>query len=189
MYVLDQRVKGNENRHASSNGDDVVYIAGTITDAALVSSVLSRTRPRVILHAASPVASLPRARWHEFEAINVTGTRILLFAASTPETSTVKALVYTSSPDIYANPPHHNVTETHPLVPDDSQHNGSVSEYVRTKATAHRLVLAVNSPSLRTCAPCCQPSCTASAPRKGLSEILSPLRRPRRASLLPLLGR
>ncbi|KAK8012839.1 hypothetical protein PG991_010214 [Apiospora marii] len=149
VYVLDPHIEGSENRHHADQ--DVIYIEGSIADPALVTSVLARARPRVVLHAASPVASLPRARWAEFEAVNVVGTRILLsaFAASTPETSAVKALVYTSSPDVYANPPHHDISETHPLVSEDDQH---CSEYVRTKAAAQRLVLAANSPTLRTCA-------------------------------------
>lgn len=144
MYVLDRHVEGNENRHAN---EYVTYIEGSITDAAHVSAVLARTRPRVIFHAASPVASLPRARWAEFEATNVTGTRILLSAAASE--TTVKALVYTSSPDVYAHPPHRNVSKAHPLVKPDDQR---CSEYVRTKAAAQRLVLAANSPALRTCA-------------------------------------
>ncbi|KAK8065854.1 hypothetical protein PG997_012601 [Apiospora hydei] len=157
VYVLDRHVDGpNSNRHASEDDDvTVTYIEGSITDAALVASVLARVRPRVIYHAASPVASLPRSRWHEFEATNVTGTRVLLESAAASDT--VQAFVYTSSPDVYASPPHHNVTEAHPLAPE-TQHRGGggVSEYVRTKAAGQRLVLAandVNTPDgLRTCA-------------------------------------
>ncbi|KAK8113313.1 hypothetical protein PG984_013839 [Apiospora sp. TS-2023a] len=170
IYVLDRHVEGNENRHA---GDEITYIEGSITDAPLVTSVLSRTRPRVVFHAASPVASLPRARWAEFEATNVVGTRILLAAAAIPGSS-VKALVYTSSPDIYANPPHHNISETHPLAPDEQRRwdDGSVSEYARTKAAAQRLVLAANSPSLRTCA-LLPAHMYGERSTQGLHEILS----------------
>ncbi|KAK8035214.1 hypothetical protein PG993_010209 [Apiospora rasikravindrae] len=151
VYVLDRHVDGpNCNRHASNDGG-VTYIEGSITDAELVASVLARVRPRVIFHTASPVASLPRSRWHEFEATNVTGTRVLLESAAASDT--VQAFVYTSSPDVYANPPHHNVSETHPLVPD--RHSAGISEYVRTKAAGQRLVLAANDNTpngLRTCA-------------------------------------
>ncbi|KAK7967212.1 C-3 sterol dehydrogenase/C-4 decarboxylase [Apiospora aurea] len=157
VYVLDHHVDGpNSNRHASED-DDVTYIEGSITDAALVASVLARVRPRVIFHAASPVASLPRSRWSEFEATNVTGTRVLLDSAAASDT--VQGFVYTSSPDVYAHPPHHNVTEAHPLVPETQRRGGGgggVSEYVRTKAAGQRLVLAANDGNipngLRTCA-------------------------------------
>ncbi|KAK8064032.1 hypothetical protein PG996_008684 [Apiospora saccharicola] len=176
VYVLDWHVEGNENRHA---GDGVTYIEGTMTDAALVTSVLSRTRPRVVFHAASPVASLPRARWAELEATNVVGTRTLLAAAAATPGSSVKALVYTSSPDIYANPPHHDVSETHPLVPDEQRRrrddgSSSVSEYARTKAAAQRLVLAANNSAsrLRTCA-LLPAHMYGERSTQGLHEILS----------------
>ncbi|KAK8058503.1 hypothetical protein PG994_008951 [Apiospora phragmitis] len=153
VYVLDRRIDDgpNTNRHASDDSG-VTYLEGSITDAALVAAVLAQTRPRVIFHAASPVATLPRLRWPEFEATNVTGTRILLESAAVSDT--VRAFVYTSSPDAYADPPHHNVSETHPLAAPDRR-GGGVSEYVRTKAAGQRLVLAANNDrndGLRTCA-------------------------------------
>ena len=147
MYVLDREVANSGNRHASN---DVTYIEGSITDPALVASILQQTRPRVVFHAASPVASLPRSRWPEFEATNVTGTGTLLSAAAASES--VQAFVYTSSADIYADPPHHNVSETHALVASERDPRGDVTEYMRTKAAGQRLVLAANTPTLRTCA-------------------------------------
>ncbi|KAK8100403.1 hypothetical protein PG999_010777 [Apiospora kogelbergensis] len=152
VYVLDRHVANSENRHAGDDGN-VTYIEGSVTDAALVASVLQETRPRVIFHAASPPASLPPPRWPEFEATNVTGTAILLAAAAASET--VRAFVYTSSADVYADPPHHNVTETHPLVAASeyrARRGVGVTEYMRTKAAGQRLVLAANTPALRTCA-------------------------------------
>lgn len=139
VYALD--VSTVRNRH-----DGVTYLAGNIMDGALLHQILEKYRPRVIFHAASPIASLPGKREHEYYDTNVKGTEILLTVAA--ESESTQALVYTSSVDTYANPPHENVTETHPLWPVSDLSN----EYNRTKAIADRVIRQANSPKLRTVA-------------------------------------
>ncbi len=58
----------------------------------------------------------------------------------------VEAFVYTSSVDVYADPPHETVDENHPLWSSTAKTN----EYNRTKAIGDRLVLDANGPRLRT---------------------------------------
>lgn len=99
---------------------------------------------RVIFHTASPIASLPASREGEFFETNVRGTEALLTVAA--ENTSAQALVYTSRVDTYADPPHENVTEAHPLWPASDKSN----EYNRTKAIADCLVRDANGPQLRT---------------------------------------
>ena len=138
VYVLDRTLIPT-NMH-----DLATYISGSITDAALIHSLLNKFSPRTIFHLASPDSIISTDS--DLHSTNVTGTSILLDAAS--QTASIKAFIFTSSIDIYASPPHINITETHPLVSSTSH----PSAYNRTKAAAHRLVLAANSPSLPTVA-------------------------------------
>lgn len=136
VYVLD--VNTTTNTHP-----DATYIRGSVTDSPLVlSAILDTVQPTVVFHAASPSATYaPRT---SFQVTNVQGTKSLLRLAK--EKPFVKALVYTSSLDIYADPPLDHAQETHPLWPDHPLPWRGVSEYDRTKTIAHRLVLAANSP-------------------------------------------
>lgn len=136
VYVLD--LKTTTNTHP-----EAVYIRGSVTDSPdTLSKVLDTIHPTVVFHAASPSATYaPRS---SFYATNVQGTKTLLTIAR--EKPYVKALVYTSSVDIYSDPPHHYITEAHPLWPDHPPPWKGVNEYDRTKTVAHRLVLASNSP-------------------------------------------
>lgn len=136
VYVLDLRTSNNTHPEA-------VYIRGSVTDSQeTLSKVLDTIQPTVIFHVASPSATYaPRS---SFYATNVLGTKALLALAR--EKPYVKSLVYTSSVDIYSDPPHHYITESHPLWPDHPPPWAGVSEYDRTKTVAHRLVLASNSP-------------------------------------------
>ncbi|ORY56662.1 uncharacterized protein BCR38DRAFT_450841 [Pseudomassariella vexata] len=159
IHVLDVNV--SNNRHNAFS-----YIKGNIADYDVVEEVVRRLKPRVIFHAASPVAALPSSRAGEYYETNVTGTRVLLEVAEKSEH--VKALVYTSTCDVYVNPPHYNVDETHPLWTDHAK----TSEYSRTKAMAQRLVLAANGPQLKTV--CLLPAhMYGERHRQGLHEILA----------------
>lgn len=143
VHVLD--LQTTDNTHPDAN-----YIQGSVTDPeATLSAILERTRPSTIFHAASPSATYaPRPAFH---AANVVGTQTLLRLAR--EKPFVCALVYTSSIDIYADPPLRRATEAHRLWPDRPVPWAGVSEYDRTKTVAHRLVLAANDPPrLRTAA-------------------------------------
>ncbi|KAK7397757.1 hypothetical protein QQX98_012871 [Neonectria punicea] len=137
VYVLDRNV--DRNRHEEAN-----YICGNITDSEALHSLVAKVKPTVIFHSASPIASLPASRESEFVETNVKGTQVLLTVAA--DSDFTQALVYTSSVDTYADPPHSNVTELHPMWPQSDKSN----EYNRTKAIADRLVLAANGSQLRT---------------------------------------
>lgn len=138
VYVLDVRISNNIHPRAN-------YISGSITDVETVDAVLKKIQPEVIFHAASPNPTYPTSSNRNFfYETNVKGTEILLTAAT--ESESVKAFVFTSSVDIYAHPPHNNITESHALCSTTP----TTSEYARTKSIAHTLVLAAISPNLRT---------------------------------------
>ncbi|KAJ3538516.1 hypothetical protein NM208_g5874 [Fusarium decemcellulare] len=139
VYVLDRNVERNRHKNAT-------YVCGNITDSELLRTLVAEIRPSVIFHTASPIASLPAKREGEFYETNVKGTEVLLTIAA--ESEHVQAVVYTSSVDIYANPPHQDVTESHPLWPSSDKSN----EYNRTKSIADSLVRDANGPQLRTIA-------------------------------------
>jgi sterol-4alpha-carboxylate 3-dehydrogenase (decarboxylating) len=137
VHVLDCSIDRNQKEGAS-------YHEGSITNAEKVRQLVREIRPRVLFHCVSPRADLPHSRNHEFQHINIHGTDILLAAATNDDA--VEAFVFTSSVDTYACPPHDNVDETHPLLPESDTSN----EYARTKAVADRAVLAANGSHLRT---------------------------------------
>lgn len=137
VFVYDRNVCVNLH-------DGATYVRGDITDTDALRSLLDRIQPSVIFHAASPVASLPGRRLGEFMRTNVQGTNIIIDLAT--KSPSVKALVYTSTIDAYANPPHENVSEDHPLWPPSDKSN----EYNRTKAIGDHLVRAANCAQLRT---------------------------------------
>lgn len=137
VHVVDRNIANNQHPGAT-------YTQGDISDSQAMHELVTRIKPRVIFHAASPPASLPAHLRKAFCETNVNGTNVLLTVAT--ECNSVEAFVFSSSVDVYADPPHHNVDETHPLWPPSAQ----LSEYIRTKTIADRLVLASNGPRLRT---------------------------------------
>lgn len=144
VHVLDRNI--THNLH-----DKAHYAQGDITDADRVSSLLAQTKPSVIIHAASPNVSFPVHGRNDYHNTNVAGTRLLLKLAE--ESESVKALVYTSTVDIYASPPHHNIAESHPVWPEHPsllRGEWGISEYDRTKAIGERLVRAANCGRLKT---------------------------------------
>ncbi|KAF4331990.1 C-3 sterol dehydrogenase C-4 decarboxylase, partial [Fusarium beomiforme] len=139
VYVLDRDV--SRNRH-----ENATYLKADLSDSERVREIVIDVQPNAICHCASPVANLPMDREGEFYATNVKGTEVLLTVAA--ECDAVKALVFTSSVDAYANPPHTNVDETYPLWSPTDKSN----EYNRTKAIGDHLVRQANGPRLRTVA-------------------------------------
>ncbi|KAF4475711.1 C-3 sterol dehydrogenase C-4 decarboxylase [Fusarium agapanthi] len=137
VYVLDRDV--SRNRH-----EDVSYIKGDISDGEFVRGVINDVGPSVIFHCASPIAALPMNREGEFYATNVKGTEVILTAAF--ESDAVRAFVFTSSVDAYANPPPTKADETYPLWSPNDKSN----EYNRTKAIGDSLVREANGTRLRT---------------------------------------
>ncbi|KAH8658224.1 hypothetical protein BX600DRAFT_468810 [Xylariales sp. PMI_506] len=131
VYVVDRNI--DNNRHS-----DATYTQGNLSDVELFRALIVRLKPQVIFHIASPPASLPVYRNREFYETNVKGTDFLLTLAA--ECDAVQAFVYCSSVDVYADPPHYNVDETHALW----QPGANTNEYNRTKTIADRAVLAAN---------------------------------------------
>ncbi|CAG7559696.1 unnamed protein product [Fusarium equiseti] len=137
VAVLDRNV--NKNTHEGAK-----YVQGDITNADLIRQIINEIKPGVIFHCASPIAALPAWRESEFYETNVKGTELLLNLAA--ESDHVRAFVFTSSIDVYANPPHTNADETFALWPESDRSN----EYNRTKAIGDRIVRQTNSSKLKT---------------------------------------
>lgn len=137
VYVLDRSIM--LNRH-----DGATYIQGNITDVSKVDSLIQEIKPRAIFHCASPNPSFPTGRDGDQYDTNVKGTEILLTSAK--ECPSVKAFVFSSSVEIYADSPHINADESQPLFTASSK----TWEYGRTKAMADEIVRAANGPSLLT---------------------------------------
>lgn len=143
VHVLDVTVARNRHDNHPS-GKHITYIKGSLTDEPLVSSLVHEHKYVVIFHTASPNASYAASR-SDFYKVNVDGTKLLLRLSK--QSPHVRAVVYTSSIDVYADPPHRHIKESHPLWPEKPWPWAGVSEYDRTKAIAHRLVLAANTPA------------------------------------------
>lgn len=135
VHVLDLDI--TRNTHPSAT-----YTQGSVADPQTLSALLARVQPAVIFHAASPNATYG-TRLADFHVVNVDGTSTLLRLAH--QSPHVRAVIFTSTLDIYADPPHRHINETHPIWPDRPRPWAGVSEYDRTKAVAHRLVLAANT--------------------------------------------
>lgn len=137
IYVLDRNVESN--RH-----DGATYVQGSITDVSKVESLLRDIKPQVIFHAASPNPSFPVFGEKDQYDTNVCGTEILLTSAS--ECPSVRAFVFSSTVDIYADPPNINSDENQKLWDSSSK----TWEYGRTKAMADEIIRAANGPNLST---------------------------------------
>lgn len=126
--------------------DGVVYINGSITSQEQVSLALKEHSPRVIFHTVSPFPlSENRKKFYE---VNVKGTENLLECIQ--NSSSVKALVYTSSSSVIHNSYTDLImaTEDSPLFfePDQKVY------YSHTKAVAEELILKANRQNgLLTC--------------------------------------
>jgi len=134
VHVIDRNI--GENRHDEAN-----YVEGDISEPSIMEQLLNKIRPIVVFHLASP--TFVRGSPVEFFRTNVEGTKTLLRLAA--NSTSVKAFVNCSSIDIYADPPHVDVNESHPIGVASSY-----EPYARTKALSDCLVLAANGPQLRT---------------------------------------
>ncbi|KAK5993533.1 Sterol-4-alpha-carboxylate 3-dehydrogenase erg26-like protein [Cladobotryum mycophilum] len=137
VYVLDCKPDHNLL-------DKATYIEGDVRDVVGLRALVDKLQPSVIFNTASPRASLPFYRFSEFIATNIDGTKTVIDIAT--ESDSVKALVYTSTIDVYATPPLFNVAETHPLWPESDKSD----QYNRTKAIGDLLVQKASNPRLRT---------------------------------------
>ncbi|KAK3299025.1 3-beta hydroxysteroid dehydrogenase/isomerase family-domain-containing protein [Chaetomium fimeti] len=148
VSVIDLRC--TRNRRPES--DNVAYHEADITDAAKVESILSKTKPDVVIHTASPPAQSNDSVSHAlFKKVNVDGTAAVVKAC---QQTGVKALVYTSSASVMSDNASDliNADERWPMIRGSQQ----TEYYSETKAAAEELVLAANradeSPNLLTCA-------------------------------------
>ena len=125
------------SRNPNSNRlPNVSYHAGDISDLAGLRALISKIRPSVIIHTASPspVSASPK----EFNTITIKGTQNLLEVAS--EVASVKAFIFTSSATMAAGPEHIDLDESARLADKDPKSHS----YAQTKASADRMVLAAN---------------------------------------------
>jgi sterol-4alpha-carboxylate 3-dehydrogenase (decarboxylating) len=137
VHVLDRKI--SRNRH-----DGAHYVEGDICDRSATERLLNEVKPTVVFHLASPNFTFPTGGRTDFYATNVRGTEILLDLSA--NCASVRAFVNCSSVDIYADPPHTDVDETHPTCVSPSY-----EPYAHTKALADGLVLAASGgPRLRT---------------------------------------
>jgi sterol-4alpha-carboxylate 3-dehydrogenase (decarboxylating) len=137
VYVLTRGPSQNIHKGA-------IYLQGDITISSDVKRVIAEVNPRVIFHAATADSATTRSD-DAFFTTNVNGTENLLSAAI--ENDATRAFVYTSSLDVYADPPIINASETHPLWERDSKYPPA---YWRSKAVGDRLVRARNCVQLAT---------------------------------------
>ncbi|KAF2469383.1 sterol-4-alpha-carboxylate 3-dehydrogenase [Lindgomyces ingoldianus] len=118
--------------------DGVEYINGSITSSDQVTQVLKQHTPRVVFHTVSPnPLSENRKRFYE---VNVGGTQNLLECIK--NTTSVKALVYTSSSSVVHNSYTDLIkaTEDMPLFFEPAQK----VYYSHTKAVAEQMVINSN---------------------------------------------
>ncbi len=142
VTVLDITTKRNRIDGSS-------YIKGSVSSTEDVSKVLTKTKPTVIFHVASPHLMHQSATPELFEEVNVSGTRNLLDCIH--EQKLTKVLVYTSSSGIIHDG-HTNIiraTEDTPICffPEQTEY------YAHTKALADVMVREENRKhGLLTCA-------------------------------------
>ena len=139
ISVLDLRTDRN-------HVDSVTYCDGDISSKSQVSTVLSKIKPKVIIHTASPTALSKNAAL--YDKVNIEGTRNLLACARS--VGTVEAFVYTSSASVVHDNIHDlvNADESLPVLYTPQQ----IEYYSHTKAVAEDLVLAANSAAMLTTA-------------------------------------
>ena len=118
-------------RHPSglADGQDVIDVLGSITDAAIVQQAMSGCD--AVIHLAARVGI--EGRWRQFEDVNVRGTNIVV---ETAERAGVSSFVHVSSPSV--------AHAGHALVgagaePADPQ--AARGHYARSKAMAEQIVL------------------------------------------------
>ncbi|KAK7743282.1 hypothetical protein SLS53_004367 [Cytospora paraplurivora] len=136
IYIIDRDISRNIHSH-----EKTTYLKASVIDEEEISTILDRVRPTVIFHSASPNATYGRRG--DFYRTNVDGTKSILALAR--ERPYVKAIVYTSSCDVYATRYHKQLKETDPIWQGRPWPWEGVIEYEWSKALAHRLVLQTNS--------------------------------------------
>lgn len=119
--------------------ENVFYYSGDITKSDEIRSLLAKIKPRVIIHAASPLANDPAVDPDDYHRISVQGTQNVLQCAK--ESPTVKAFIYTSTCAVAKGYQHFNLDESAPIW----DHNSTVIPYTKAKALADTLVRQSNT--------------------------------------------
>jgi len=128
------------SRNPKNKDPRVAYHAANITNETEMKELFEKIKPQVVIHTVSPDPLDTNA----LQGTNVDGTMILLHCATAcPET---RAFVYTSS-DSACQPTQEVVTEDKVKLYDEHHYN---NPYGKTKAIGDSMVLAANSPNLRT---------------------------------------
>ena len=117
------------NASGLEDGDRVVDVHGSVTDAASVERAMNGCD--AVIHMAARVGI--EGRWREFEDVNVNGTRVVLDAARRAE---VRSFVYVSSPSVAHAGRALVGAGADPANPDKTR-----GHYARSKAMAEQLVL------------------------------------------------
>lgn len=119
----------------------ITYMTADVTNEAQLTALFDTVNPQVVIHTASPS---PTASAEVLERTNIEGTRILLkVSAASSET---RAFVYTSS-DSALVPTQEPINEEQGQLYTSQNYS---NPYGRSKGIADALVLAANSPALRT---------------------------------------
>ena len=109
----DLQLSALDNRTSANQLDGVDYLIGDITQLEQVEEIISKVKPDVIIHTASPPPASHTDPALMFK-VNVEGTRTILTVA---ERSAVRAFVYTSSAGVvYNGNPLVNVDENAPTL-------------------------------------------------------------------------
>ena len=129
------------SRNPNSNRcKGVSYYTADISNLDNIRKLLEVIKPLVIFHTAAPRADDPTVEPGDHHKISVEGTKNLLAWAT--ESSTVKALVFTSTCAVSKGYQHFNLDETAPLW----QQNSRTVPYLKAKALGDTLVREANSP-------------------------------------------
>lgn len=119
----------------------VTYKAVDITNESQLAAFFSTIKPQVVIHTVSPS---PTGSAAELERTNVDGTRNLLNVST--ESSETRVFVYTSS-DSALVPTQERIDEEQGQLYTAQNYS---NPYGKTKGIADAMVIAANSPSLRT---------------------------------------
>ncbi|MCJ1326114.1 hypothetical protein MMC10_002778 [Thelotrema lepadinum] len=139
----------SRNPH-KNNVDGVTYVAGSVADKDFVERIVTETKPTVIIHAASP-RSIDEGGETVFYDTNVGGTQNLIDAAK--KSPTTRVFIYTSTVNVIQGNEHIKIAENGKPY---WERNSKTLAYWRSKAATEKIVLAANSPELKTAAirPC-----------------------------------
>lgn len=125
--------------------DGVNYEAGDIANVEFVNQLFAKIQPEIIFHTAAPRPTDESVTDSLLFDTNVTGTRNLVEASKSCKAT--KYFIFSSTVNVIQGHEHINVAED--SLPYWKRDDKAIA-YWRTKAEAEQIVLAANSPSLKT---------------------------------------